>query len=149
MGTVKKSYDSEDHAARSNPPDSPGPSSSTAVDRAALLSRNPWAARMLSALGTGTSGSEGAHVEPGSGFTGTRPCRGNLISDGAHAGGPSPSVPNLAPGQPFYGLLNLVQDPGTSYSHGLALMVARFGNVEIMRAFKARGWQKEAASENS
>lgn len=155
MRNVKKSY-------RGNPapadhlPDSPGSSSQQSAG--ALLEKYPWARAVKEALGSLTTGqrkssgeseSVSAHAGKGSASSGTETHEDKRSFDGASAAGSSPSARIHAPGQPFYELRNLVEDPTTEYSHGLALIVARFGDVPTMRAFKARGWMKEAAPENS
>lgn len=162
MGNVKKSYRSEElSAARADHlPDSPGPSSSpTAEARAALLRRNPWAAKVLAELRSSTNGpsscsegseSDSARAGNDSRSSGTPTRRDRRNSDGAGAAGASPSARIHAPGQPFFELRNLVEDQETPYSDGLAMLVARFGDIPTMRAFKARpGWMERAAAENS
>ena len=160
MRNVKKSYRGY-RAPADHLPDSPGSSSNDSGG--ALLEKYPWARAMKAALdggagessttgprtSSGGSGSEPAHAASGSDTSGTETPRGRPNFDGASAGGSSPSARIHAPGQPFYELRNLVEDPATEYSHGLALLVARFGDIPTMRAFKARGWQKEAATEDS
>lgn len=101
-----------------------------------------------SSLGT-SSDSETVPAESGFASSTIHRHGANSRSGGVPADESLPSVPSLAPGQPFFELLNLVKDPETIYSDGLALMVARFGNIEIMRAFKARGWLKKVAAEKS
>jgi len=157
---VKKSYRGF-RAPADHLPDSPGSSSNDGGG--ALLEKYPWAKRMKAALdggagessttgprmSSGGSGSGRAPADSGSGSCGTATPGDRLSSGGVSAGGSSPSARIHAPGQPFYELRNLVEDPATEYSHGLALMVARFGDIPTMQAFKARGWLKEAAAENS
>lgn len=160
MRNVKKSYRGF-RAPADHLPDSPGSSSNDGGG--ALLEKYPWAKRMKAALdgGAGESSTTGPRMSSGGSGSGSAPADSDSAScgtetpegrpncDGASAGGSSPSARIHAPGQPFYELRNIVEDPATEYSHGLALMVARFGDIPTMRAFKARGWMKEAAPENS
>lgn len=124
------------------------------------MEKYPWAKAVKEMIDRGSSnpglrkssdgsGSDSASAASGSGSSGIETHEDRRRSAGVLAAVYSPSAPNLIQGQPFFELLSLVKDARTHYSHGLAMMVAKFGNLEIMQAFKARGWLKEAAAENS
>jgi len=157
VGNVKKSYRGNT-APGADQPVSPGLTSSQCTG--GILEKHPWAKAIKARLDaasstsgpqtpTNDSGSEGVHAGEDSSSSGIPTSRDNQKFGGAGAGGSVSSGPTLAPGQPFYELLRLIQDPATTYSHGLAVLTAHLGNVEILRAFKSRGWLKEVAGEQS
>ena len=121
-------------------PEPPGPAHSLPVGfdpGGSLLRKYPWALRMKEML----SGSAAVPAEKSSDCYGTEKHEDSLRSDGASAGGSSPSGLIHPKDQPFSTLMELIRSTENP-TQGMLLVAVRYGGDEARRIIKERGWHK-------